>query len=248
LESQLDGDFTADDRTQIIEEFRLVVGSIITLANPLSAGCLSRLLDIERHVVDTRLDLLHSVLSVPSSDDSPVRLFHLSFRDYLVDPDQKQNEFWVNQRAANQILARNCLRMMAGRLRENMCGMSYPGMRRSGVDSQRIAEALSPEVQYACRFWAHHWTAADFGEDNGLAVYGFLEEHLLHWLEAMSLLGYAGEVISAIRRTASWIEVGTRRGGDDDGSNVRITGSGLPTTSEIPRGCDQVCQGKLHAD
>ncbi|KAH7034501.1 uncharacterized protein B0I36DRAFT_81660 [Microdochium trichocladiopsis] len=207
LRSQLDGQLSEDDRAQIIQDFRLVIGTIITLADPLSASCLSRLLDTRPDVVDTRLDMLHSVLSV-QSDDSPVRLLHLSFRDYLVEPDQEAtNAFWVNERSAHQTLAQNCLRVMAARLRENICGMSYPGMRRSAVDSQRIAEVLPREVQYACRFWAHHWTASSCGENDGMAVYGFFKEHLLHWVEAMSLLGRAREVIGMLRQTAWWIGV-----------------------------------------
>ncbi|KAF3342156.1 hypothetical protein VdG2_09694 [Verticillium dahliae VDG2] len=194
------------DKDRIIKDFKIVVGTIVTLANPLPIKPLSRLIDTDPDVVKTRLRTMHSVLNVPSND-LPVRLFHLSFRDYLVDPDQKEtNVFWVDQRAANQTLARNCLRVMAAGLRENICNMSYPGMRRSAVDSQCIDEALPPEVQYACRFWAYHWTAAEFRKDDGLAVYGLLKEHLLHWLEAMSLMGCAREVIGILRLTASWIE------------------------------------------
>ncbi|KAM9873934.1 vegetative incompatibility protein HET-E-1 [Verticillium dahliae] len=193
---------------QIIKDFSLVVGSIVTLADPLSTPGLSRLLGVSPHIVDSRLDMLHSVLSVPS-DDSPVRLLHLSFRDYLVDAEQKEtNDFWVDEKSMHRNLARNCFRVMEGGLRENICSMSYPGMRRSAVDPARIAKALPPEVPYACRYWAHHQTAADFGEEDGLAVHDFLKAHFLHWLEAMSLMGCARECIGMMRGAAAWLENG----------------------------------------
>jgi hypothetical protein len=70
---------------QLLEEFKEIVGVIIILATPLSISSLSRLIDREPDNVKCRLDRLHSVLSVPNDFDTPVRLLHLSFRDFLLD-------------------------------------------------------------------------------------------------------------------------------------------------------------------
>ncbi|KAF9768979.1 hypothetical protein IL306_013666 [Fusarium sp. DS 682] len=115
------------DREEIIKDFRAIVGSIATLASPLSVTALSRLLDVSPDVVDERLDALHSVLSIPLNRTLPVRLLHLSFRDYLVT---EKGEFWVDEKLAHRNLARNCLCVMRGALRENICGLSFPGRRR----------------------------------------------------------------------------------------------------------------------
>src|SRR5437667_15781 len=74
-------------KKSLANEFRTVVGSIVLLAEPLSTSSLARLLDIPKSVIDRRLMSLHSVLSVLASAESPVRMFHLSFRDFLVDPN-----------------------------------------------------------------------------------------------------------------------------------------------------------------
>jgi len=42
------------------------------------------LLAISKEDIDSELDDLHSVLSIPSDRDSPVQLFHLSFHDFLL--------------------------------------------------------------------------------------------------------------------------------------------------------------------
>lgn len=67
------------ERCDIVESFRLIVGTIVTLASPLSRRALALLLNIPINKVTTRLSMLHSVLDVPENLDSPVRLLHLSF-------------------------------------------------------------------------------------------------------------------------------------------------------------------------
>ncbi|KAH7207387.1 hypothetical protein DER44DRAFT_725310 [Fusarium oxysporum] len=195
------------ERCDIIESFRLIVGTIITLASPLSVRTLALLLNVYIDEVTTRLRMLHSVLEVPDSLDSPVRLLHLSFRDYLVDPENKETvEFWVDEKLAHRRLAKHCLRVMRGALRKNICSLSFPGMHRSAVGVQQIGERIPPELQYACMNWVHHQTKVDF-EPNGIdALYDFLKTHFLHWLEALSLIGRVSESIGFIGELQSIVD------------------------------------------
>jgi hypothetical protein len=198
------------ERPLVIQQFVAVVGSIITLAEPLSPSSLSALLDLPRDTIDSRLDLLHSVLHI-TDDESPVRLLHLSFRDYLIDPSQKEvNPFWVDQNHAHQVLAESCIRVMRRHLRQNLAGLKFPGMRRDEIDEQHLKTILPPELTYACRFWAHHWGFnAHFDEEYKDLVHSFLREHLLHWLEALSLMGCARESLALLRLLCFWKVGGT---------------------------------------
>ncbi|KAM0360987.1 hypothetical protein ACHAPK_011826, partial [Fusarium culmorum] len=54
-----------EEREQVIKDFKVIVGSIVILASPLSVTALSRLINVPPEVVDERLDALHSVLSIP---------------------------------------------------------------------------------------------------------------------------------------------------------------------------------------
>ncbi len=75
------------------------MGSIVLLEEALSTQALAGLLDIRCSVIDRRLSSLHSVLSVPTSADSPIRMFHLSFRDFLLDPEKRDsNPFWIEEK------------------------------------------------------------------------------------------------------------------------------------------------------
>ncbi|KAI8953695.1 hypothetical protein F4801DRAFT_105696 [Xylaria longipes] len=185
------------ERTEAIHDFRAIIGSIIILAEPLSASALATLVDVPRSTVDDRLDMFHSVLDVPSTTASPVRLLHLSFRDFLTDPDKReQYEFWIDEKDAHKKLAARCLQTMATVLRRNISGQKRPDALYSDFNSREMKNNLPPEVIYACEFWAYHLREGDDTcEDQ---VYSFLRQHFLHWLEALALLGKLSRGIEAI--------------------------------------------------
>lgn len=189
-----------EEEDNMLQEFRDIVGPIILLASPLSTQALSQLLDISQATIDDRLDLLHSVLSVPESGDTPVRLLHVSFRDFLVNPETREhNPFWINEKQTHANLAIRCLHILR-RLKQDMCGVADPGIHFSDVSAAKISCCLLPEVQYACLFWVYHLDNAKIKLFDGTAAHLFLTEHFLHWIEALSWLGKATESLSLLRK------------------------------------------------
>ncbi|KAJ3498470.1 hypothetical protein NLG97_g1097 [Lecanicillium saksenae] len=147
LRQQIAGLGQAEEKC-ILQEFRGIVGPIVLLASPLSTMALSQLLDIPQGTIDDRLDLLHSVLSVPKSSSAPVRLLHLSFRDFLVHPDITEvNPFWVDEKETHTVLAAHCLRVLR-RLKKDICGLESPGTPCSNISTERINACLPSEVQW----------------------------------------------------------------------------------------------------
>ncbi|KAH7187155.1 hypothetical protein DER44DRAFT_176620 [Fusarium oxysporum] len=196
-------DYEKNDKTQIIKDFKMIVGSIVILATPLSVWALSQLLEIDPEVVDNRLDTLHSVLSIPPTRKAPVRLLHLSFRDYLIT---NAREFRVDERHTHQVLAKHCLLVMRGGLCENICSLPFPGTRRSTVDNLELEERIPPQIQYACMHWAYHHMEGDPKSNDNNEVHDFLKTHFLHWVEALSLIGRAKECLDSLRSLARWLE------------------------------------------
>ncbi|WXC53981.1 hypothetical protein QX201_013625 [Fusarium graminearum] len=196
-------DISEYDKKHIIDDFKMIVGSIVMLADPLSIWSLSQLLEVSFEVVENRLDTLHSVLSIPPIRKAPVRLLHLSFRDYLIT---KESEFRVDERHTHQILAKQCLRVMHTALHKNICGLSFPGTRRSTVDSSELEERMPSQLQYACMHWAYHYIVGDPKSNDNNQVHDFLTTHLLHWMEVLSLLGRAKECLNSLRSLARWLE------------------------------------------
>ncbi|KLP20476.1 Uncharacterized protein LW94_9764 [Fusarium fujikuroi] len=81
-----------EERRQIVEQTCHIVGSIVILANPLSIMAMSTLLELPVRVVHSRLNALHSILNIPADLHEPVRLLHISLRDYLTDNNQNRNQ------------------------------------------------------------------------------------------------------------------------------------------------------------
>jgi hypothetical protein len=199
------------EKRDIIVNFQQVVGSIIVLARPLSATSLDMLLGLPDGTVDNRIDLLHSVLSIPSNPNLPIRLFHLSFRDFLVDTEKHDtNPFWVDKKEAHKKIASSCLLRLnsSGYLKKDICDLQVPERPRADIDQQKIDAHLPPDIQYACQFWVYHLRECGSVICDDDLVYSFLKCHFLHWLEALSLIGRMSESISLINELIVMLDVG----------------------------------------
>ncbi|OAR01571.1 hypothetical protein LLEC1_07590 [Akanthomyces lecanii] len=190
-----------NQQKQIIHEFRQVVGSIILLATPLPTSSLAALLSMAKDDIDGKLDLLHSVLSIPSAE-GPVRLLHLSFRDFLLYPEEPTMPFRVDSKQTQARLAAHCLRILDC-LRKDLCHLNSPGISRSEISSKVTSRYLPPEVQYSCQYWVHHLKEADMPISDGIDAHVFLKKHLLHWIEALALIGRASESLGFLRTLRS---------------------------------------------
>ncbi|KAH6883479.1 WD domain-containing protein, partial [Thelonectria olida] len=198
------------ERGKVLRQFRTIVGSIIILASPLSTVALAQILAVAQGTVDSQMSMLHSVLSIPQSAESPVRLLHLSFRDFLLDSEkQEENPFWVDERATHEKLTTNCLKLLSEnhRLREDICGLEMPGRLRDDVDRQNIDSCLPSEVQYACLYWVYHLKGSRVRLHDGHQALQFLQHHFLHWLEALSLIGRISESIGLIDQLQNLVDV-----------------------------------------
>jgi len=101
---------TGRQKKQLVEEFQQVVGSIVILEEPLSVISLSKLLNLPERLIQLRLKPLYSVLKIPTDRTLPVRLFHLSFRDFLLDPETcNKTPLTLDKKAAHYMLAIKCL-------------------------------------------------------------------------------------------------------------------------------------------
>jgi len=168
--------------------FRQVVGSIVVMFNTIPARNLAQLLQIPPKMVSSTLDSLRSVLNVPEDESQSVRLFHLSFRDFLLDSQRcSDSRFQVDEKERHTSLFRKCMEHIS-LLQENICNLWGPGVLITEIPDDTIQKSIPPHVQYACRYWLDHWR---FGNLLALEedIKTFLEQHFLHWLEGLSLIG-----------------------------------------------------------
>lgn len=220
--SQLDGTYVPvlnrllskqneKQQRRLVQEFRKVVGSILLLESPLSVASLSSLLGLPKSLVNLRLSSLHSVISVPEDPTLPVRPFHLSFRDFLLDLEtRKKTQLWIDGKETHQMLATRCISVCHS-LRRNICGLPNEGALRVEIDPRTINHCLTPELQYSCRFWAQHLVRCADLSSLMSDVFSFLQDYFLYWVESMSILGLISEVVGAINMLQTVISVSIKR-------------------------------------
>jgi hypothetical protein len=200
---------TGSEKQGIVEEFQQVVGSIVILASPLSATSLDLLLRVPKGTVDSRTDLLHSVLSIPSSDH-PIRLLYLSFRDFLVDTEKREtNPFWINEKNVHAKLATRCLRRLSigEYMKKDICNLQTLERPQADVNRKTIDLHLPPDIQYACQYWVYHLKEGGGIICDNDQVHNFLKYHFLYWLESLSLIGRLRESIRMIDNLVAMVEV-----------------------------------------
>jgi hypothetical protein len=201
------------DKERLFETFRRIIGSFIILFEPLSATTLAKLLHTLQETVNLRVRHLYSVLNVPENQSLPIRLLHSSFRDFLLDNQRCHNQsFGVDEKQTHKTLANHCVQLMSETLKQDICGLHTPGILAVEVDSNRVKHCICPEVQYACFYWVQHLRRSEIQLYDDDQVHQFLREHLLHWLETLSLLGKTSEGVRSISSLETYIQVSRLNG------------------------------------
>jgi hypothetical protein len=92
-------------------------------------------------------------------------------------------------------------------LRRDICGLHAPGTFANAVESSRIEQYLSPDLQYACCYWVQHLQRSEARLVDNCQIYKFLEKHFLYWLEALSLIRKMSEGVLMVKVLQSMINV-----------------------------------------
>ena len=190
---------------------RSILGAVVLATNPLSPSAVATLLGFELGEVYRILSLIHSLLILHWEDiDKPVRPFHKSFPDFVIDPVRCVNQrFRVSPPDQHLELLAGCLETMNRELERNMCELpdgainsEVPGLK------EKIGEHIGEALEYACRSWHKHLVGAIPAHVASI-LQEFLEKKFLFWLEVLSVLGAAREAIDALEATTrcEWPDV-----------------------------------------
>ncbi|KAI4117122.1 MAG: hypothetical protein LQ345_002570 [Seirophora villosa] len=214
LRSSLSDGRDEEEISRLCDRFKRIVGSIVTLFDELSVSALAELLSVTDESVDAALNRLHSVLNIPVDKESPIRLIHPSFHDFLIDRRRCQDErFCADEPLMHGELFGKCMEVMTTTLKRNSCHLSTPGSPPQDVDKKSLDTQLPRHVQYACNYWLDHLAGArpdsrtQLGLRDGGKVHVFFEKSFLHWLEAMSLMGNMSHTVLMVTKLASMLKM-----------------------------------------
>jgi hypothetical protein len=202
-----------EDKTWIYDTFQKVVGAIVVLQQPQTLMALSTLLDVEEEDIDYMLRRLKAVLDMSEHANEPVRTFHKSFPDYVTDRDRcKDTNFYISTSNHHAQMAYRCLQIMNSQLKHDICSIGDSSLLNAevaGLESL-VETSMSVELQYACRYWITHMNFVTCADNKLMQELETLcRNHLLHWLEALSLLEHLRVAVEGLPLTSSWLKVST---------------------------------------
>jgi hypothetical protein len=151
-------------------------------------------------------DLAASCGSFLTVRGQTVYFVHQSAKDYFTT-GKGSKIFPLGQNEAHHRIALRSLLLMSETLRRDICSLQKPGTTLSEMESGIVHRSLPLHIQYTYCYWVQHLQASNSRLcDNG-DIHKFLQKHLLHWLEALSLLGKISEGVLAITSLESVVTV-----------------------------------------
>jgi hypothetical protein len=199
LRQSIPADCSDLEKQEFFNLLKETLGSIVVLLSPLSTYSLSRLSGIDLEDINDSLKDLHAIVDISKDKSQPVRLHHPSFRDFLLSKNRCADlNFWVDEKLAHRKLMEYCIQLMSTSLKKDVCSAITPGTFITKIERNKVDQALPLEVQYACLYWTQHLQkSGTYLQDNEL-VYQFLQNHFLHWLEALGWMQKMSEAITQI--------------------------------------------------
>jgi hypothetical protein len=186
------------------------MGRILAAKEPLSMVSLSELhSDNEQpNIVELVMRPLASLLSGITQTDIVVRPLHASFSDFLTHKE-RSGQFHVELAPQHRNLALASWRVMKAELRFNICQLETSYNKNCDVHDleDRIEKHIPAHLSYACCYWEDHAREMIFEPRVVDILNVFLQEHFLHWLEALSLIGQLSSASSALKSSSTWIKV-----------------------------------------
>ncbi|KAL0960154.1 hypothetical protein HGRIS_011789 [Hohenbuehelia grisea] len=156
-------DYLYDAR--LLKIFRRVMAWILLVETPQSRPVIysfAQILVPEKRYQDdvaTVLASLGSLLSGTMADDVPISPLHASLRDFLIDPASGSGVYFIDLGLSAQVdIARDCFKIMNKQLKFNICWLPTSFQYYTDVEdlAKRVADNISPGLQYACTFAPRH--------------------------------------------------------------------------------------------
>jgi hypothetical protein len=200
------------------EEARKLLGAAALLNRHSTPTLLATLLEtppqevvpLLQTFVDARLFTTATPLDLITETTS-LRVCHDSFRGFVVDPQRcLVKQCLISPGENHEALLYRCLSLLNEHLRQDICEIRNPGLANADVPDlrARISRYVPEAVRYACVAWPVHLTGSgSLSETVSAALLHFCTEHLLHWLEVLSLLEELSSAGNHVPKVIAWCQV-----------------------------------------
>jgi hypothetical protein len=221
-----------------LEEFRYVVGSLLLTKDPLTQEGLDTLLGLGPNTIkqpivlsdgtiiklstsDLIISSLRSLLRIDAAEIAGtkgglLRVLHPSVFDFFISSIRcTDRRFLIDSSTTGYILAFRCLCLLNENLTMDICNIADYFAINSDIPNlaDRVNRNIPEALRYACCFVIQHLLDLPSmkGSSFSAAFDTFLSEHLLQWMEVMSLLGEVSSAGTSLRLLMKWVEVRMHR-------------------------------------
>ncbi|KAF7966140.1 hypothetical protein HWV62_39936 [Athelia sp. TMB] len=175
-----------------LQDYRLVMGSIMAAKRPLSLATLRALHDGAEDSEFDPEELLHrfgSVLVGFRDLDEPIRILHLSFREFITDravANDSTKHLYLSEKEHSARLAELCIDMLNRELAKPIPGAGY--LQKPSNDGPGIPPMLEvPEhVVYGCAYWPSHMQDVGISQIIWSPIVTLISKHLVTWIEVVT--------------------------------------------------------------
>ena len=186
----------AEVRDDVVERYRRVMSAILSLKKVLNIDGISQLLGEDKLEVQAALGLISCVVDIPK--EGPVRLYHTTFREFLVEnpntsdyEEREQHLLFLDD--VEGFLGPYCLRVLNNNLCRDLDTPSNP----ADLNAQFVAfytrykeimgDELGSHIRYAAYYWPEHVEPVISLDDVQDLFCTFLKEDLLPWVVLLSM-------------------------------------------------------------
>ncbi|KAF7982453.1 hypothetical protein HWV62_28605 [Athelia sp. TMB] len=192
------------EEAAFVDDFQAILGMILVARIPLSTATIDDLAGTGQgagQYWQPSAEIVNQLGSVLTSVPQ-VRIIHPSFADFLTTIERCLcTKFFISRPAHNAALSSRCLLHLDDTLKHNICGLTF--ILPMAWDSVVLSESMT----YACLYWCDHICSMNLCDEVVVGhLIKFLEQHLLHWFEAMSLLRRSRETVAMLAKLLIWIK------------------------------------------
>ncbi|KAJ1551503.1 POC1 centriolar protein A, partial [Nowakowskiella sp. JEL0078] len=171
---------------ELIDDFQLIVGTVCVLQESLTIEALASLLSIDSNRVANIVLCNRHIIAVNLK--KLVVVVHKSVTDFLTSSTRCDDKrFYIDEQQATIRLANSCLAVLNKDLHFNICELDLKILNTSITEIEDQLSKIPSHLVYAAKFWISHalqCSEQDLTED---VLYTFASNHLLHWVEVLSV-------------------------------------------------------------
>jgi hypothetical protein len=195
------------------DDLRFLLAFIVLSFDRLAARDIDALLGIQSQKF---IPALRSVIYAPGG--GLLRAEHASFHDFMIDSNRCTSTpvSHVDQTTYHLKLAKVCLKKL-GTLKYDLLDLDSLGGRSPteimNEDVTTDIESIPKDLRYAVKYWSTHvarvlsYSPSAMDEEVFTLIDAFVESHIIHWVEALSYLGYLSQGIAHLIDVINMLKV-----------------------------------------